>query len=293
MALGLVKQIKQAIEQLNPAEVREEADRDVIVRLTATCPEAYAEIEDFLVPASITPARRSEVLDCVFRAEDEGAPKAGDIEIYEHGLQKPKGAFVFNPDKPRRMVDEILEAKPELSLALARMFRAFHGPVTGQIIYRVSKENALFCIATALPDIAPGFAIPWAIPQAMSDTAVLSVNQIRMAFLLAGASGRPLGYSEQKTEVAGIIASAFGLRAIARELVGKIPLGGGVIPKAGIAFAATYAEGRSLERLYRVGYGFTNVERKEAYDDALDRGKQLARTLYEKLKQGRPGIGKG
>jgi uncharacterized protein (DUF697 family) len=291
MALGIVKQIRQAVEQLNPAEVREEAEREVTIRLTATCPEAYTEIEDFLLPPSVSLARRAEVFDRVFRAEDPGAPKSGDIEIYEHGLSRPKGAFVFNPDKPHRLVSEILEQRPDFSLALARMFQAFHPTVTDSIIFRVSEENALFCIATALPDIAPGFAIPWASPQAMSDTAVLSVNQIRMAFLLAAASGRPIGYGEQKTEVAGIVASAFGWRALARELVAKIPLGGGVIPKAGIAFAATYAEGRSLERLYRIGYGATAEERKAAYEDALDRGKQVARALYDRLMPGRAGNG--
>jgi uncharacterized protein (DUF697 family) len=135
-----------------------------------------------------------------------------------------------------------------------------------------------------LPDIAPGISLPWAIPEALSDTAVLSVNQVRMAFLLAAASNRSVGYSDQKTEIAGIIAGALGWRALARELVSKIPLGGGIIPKAGIAFAATYAEGKSLERLYRVGYGFTDVERKHAYQDALDQGKQVAVSLYERMR---------
>ena len=43
-----------------------------------------------------------------------------------------------------------------------------------------------------------------------------------------------MGYGEQKTEVASITAGAFGWRAVARELAGKIPLGGGLVPKAAI-----------------------------------------------------------
>ncbi len=285
MALAIFKQVRQAIEQLNPAEVREQAARRVDIRLTASGGEGYTQIEDFLVPRRMSKDRRQEALNTVFRADDADAPREFDLDIVEEGMHRPRGSYVFRPDKPGRLAADILEARPELSLPLARLFGPFLGPVSEAIVYKVSKENALFSIATALPDIAPGFAIPWAIPEAMSDTAVLSVNQVRMAFLLAAASGRPVGYREQKTEVASIIAGALGWRALARQLIGKIPMGGGVIPKAGIAFAATYVEGRSLERLYRVGYGFTEDERKDAYRDALDQGKQVARALYDRVKR--------
>ena len=63
------------------------------------------------------------------------------------------------------------------------------------------------------------------------------MNQIRMGFMIAGASDREVGYMEQKGEIAAVIGSAFGWRALARELVGKIPFGGGLIAKAGVAYA--------------------------------------------------------
>ena len=34
----------------------------------------------------------------------------------------------------------------------------------------------------------------------------------------------------------------------------------------------------SLERLYRLGYGFTRIERRAAYEDALENGKQIEKT---------------
>ncbi len=182
------------------------------------------------------------------------------------------------------MIRLILAEREELGLPLARAYPPFREAVTSKIIYTVSKENALFSLMTAVPDIIPGIALPWAVPEAVSDTAVLTVNQVRMAFLLAGASNRPLGYSEQRAEIGGIIAGAFGWRAIARELIGKIPAGGGLIPKAGIAFAGTFVEGMSLERLYRVGYGLTQPERKAAYSEALERGKQVAASLWERVR---------
>ena len=78
---------------------------------------------------------------------------------------------------------------------------------------------------------------------------------------LAGASDRPVGYREQKAEIASVLVGAFGWRAIARELVGNIPLGGGLLPKAAIAYAGTRVVGMSMERYYRIGYGYTSEER--------------------------------
>jgi len=121
----------------------------------------------------------------------------------------------------------------------------------------------------------------------VSDAAVLTMNQIRMAFLLAAASDRPVGYREQRAEVASIIAGADGWRALARNLVSKAPFAGGILPKAAIAFAGTYVEGLSLERLYRVGYGYTRSERKLAYGEALARGGAVARDMWESVRRKR------
>ena len=75
--------------------------------------------------------------------------------------------------------------------------------------------------------------------------------------------------------------------ALARELVGKIPFGGGLLPKAAVSYAGTYVVGRSMERYYSVGYGFTRDERKSAFEDALKRGKEVASTLLESLRPAR------
>jgi hypothetical protein len=73
-----------------------------------------------------------------------------------------------------------------------------------------------------------------------------------------------------------VIASAFGWRSLARQLAGRLPLAGGLIPKAGIAYAGTYVLGMALERFYSVGYGLTREERQDAYSQAIERGKATA-----------------
>ncbi|MGH9592377.1 MAG: hypothetical protein ACRD5L_04750, partial [Bryobacteraceae bacterium] len=197
---------------------------------------------------------------------------------------EPRGSFRFSFSEPERTVRQILAAREDLALPLARNLAPFRGPVTTQIIHSVSKQNALFSLATALPDILPLVSLSWAAGEFASDTAVLTANQVRMAFLLAAASDRAVGYREQKAEIASLIGGAFGWRSLARELVGKIPLGGGLIPKAGIAYAGTWVVGRSLERYYHLGYGLTREERHAAYEQALARGKAIAGSILKMRK---------
>ena len=115
--------------------------------------------------------------------------------------------------------------------------------------------------------------LPWAFGEWASDTAFLTVNQVRMAFLIAAACGKPVGFTHQKLEILSIGAGAFGWRAIARELVGKIPFGGGLIPKGLIAFAGTYMVGKGLERLHH-GHAWTAADREQAYQHGLARGRE-------------------
>ena len=58
--------------------------------------------------------------------------------------------------------------------------------------------------------------LPWSVAEFAGDTAFLTINQVRMAFLIAAAHGKPVGYVEQKMELATIAAGAFGWRAIAQ-----------------------------------------------------------------------------
>lgn len=281
MALTMLRQIRQAVEQLNPNEVREAVERPATIGLAANSPWEYQAMERFLIPDDLSDERRRQAYGAVIHP---AADRRADIEIVYPGLPVPAHGFVFDPRQPANTVRAIVAAREDLALALARGFAPFRQPVVDKTIFSVSKENALFALATAVPDILPGLSLPWALPEAASDTAVLTMNQIRMAFLLAAASDRPVGYKEQRAEVGGIVAGAFGFRALARELVGKIPAGAGMIPKAGIAFAATFVEGLSLARLYRLGYGYTRGERKQAYGEALERGKQLAGVLWERIR---------
>jgi hypothetical protein len=282
MAFAVLSQIKGALSSLNPGAVREDADRKVRISLVAASPESLGRMETFFAPPHFSHERRAEAVRLLVRGPALGT----DIEVYDSSLLRPNKGFEFDPDAPDDCVRRILKKREDLMLPLARNLYPFRKPAAHKIIRAVAKENAMFSLATAIPDIVPSLAsIPWAVGEFSSDTAFLTMNQIRMAFQLAAVSDRPIGYREQKSEVASIIAGAFGWRALARELVGKVPFGGGLIPKAGIAYAATFAVGLSLERLYRLGYGFTRDERKAVYEEAFQHGKQIAGMLLDSVRQ--------
>jgi hypothetical protein len=269
--LKTIKQARAAISLLNPGEVRERAERAVHIGLVASSPKSYEELEQFL---------GAEVPGRVHRADDPTPPATVDLVIYQHGTPRDRDAYTFDRFDPDAIVKQMLEEHDDMALALARQFAAFRKPVVDRVVKSIARENALFAIATALPNVAPTFfELPWAFGEFASDTAFLTGNQIRMAFLIAAACGGEVGFGHQKAAVLSIIGGAFGWRAIARELAGKIPLGGGLIPKGAIAYAGTVAVGRGLEFFYRTNRRPSRLERSEIYGAALAHGKEAAAAL--------------
>jgi hypothetical protein len=283
--LKMIKQARAAFSLLNPEEVQNLAVRPVHFGLVAAGGRGYRELEDFLAPADMAAKQRAASIEQVHRAGDLDVPNKVDVVLYEHGIQCHGGAYTFNRDNPDATIAQIVEEHEELALPLARQFPAFRKPVVDGIIRAVAKENALFAIATALPDVLPSLIeLPWAFGEFASDTAFLTGNQVRMAFQISVACGREAGLAKQKAEIISIAAGAFGWRALARELVGKIPLGGGLIPKGAIAYAGTYAVGKGLEYVYHANAPYPKSLSRETYRAALDRGKQVAASLYEGMR---------
>ncbi len=268
--LTLLKQARSALALLNPEEVRSRAGRLVTIGLVASSDRAYARLEDFL-------AGGGGPRQFVFRAGTVGAPDRVDLVLCEAGVEAPPGAFALDPAVPGGTMAEIARHREDISLALARLHPVFRRAVVDRAIQAVACENALFAIATALPDVVPNLIeLPWVLGEWASDTAFLTANQLRMAFFIAAASGKPVGFGQQKLEILSIGAGAFGWRAIARELTGKIPFGGGLIPKGAIAYAGTYLVGKGLERLHAGQGRLGRSQRKEIYRQGFEQGKAVA-----------------
>ena len=272
-----LKQARAAMSLLNPDQILSSVRRPLHIGLVASGSAGYAEMEEFLLPASLPLEDRTYLLDQLHRVGDPGVPETVDLILFEQGIPASKGTYTFYRDNPGATVTDILRGNEDIGLALARQFPVFRGPVVDHTIHAVARANALFAIATALPDVVPSLIeLPWAFGEFASDTVFLTGNQIRMAFLIAAACGKEVGFGDQKAAILSIAAGAFGWRALARELVGKIPLGGGLIPKGAIAYAGTYAVGKSLELFYRGDGSLTKAQRRTVYREALDRGREVA-----------------
>jgi len=278
--IRFVKQARTAMSLLSADEIRQRAERPVHFGLVADSSGAYSEMEDFLVPTDLRRTERLARLAQIHRASDSEPPSQVDIVLYEPGLPCPRGAYIYYRDHPEQTVAEILRDKKDLAFPMGRQYPAFRPHVVDQVIHDVSRENTIFAVATALPNIVPNLIeLPWAIGEFASDTAFLTANQMRMAFQIAAVCGKDVGFVQQKFELLGIAGGAFGWRAIARELAGHIPFGGGLIPKGAIAYAGTYLAGKGLEKLHLNGLPHTREEMKSLYEKGLERGRNVVRQI--------------
>jgi hypothetical protein len=279
MSLSVLKDIRKIYAGLNADEIRGAAHRDLSIGLMAATEEGRQEMERFLAPGWLALAARDEALRAVHPVD--GTPRNRfDFVLCEPGVPCPPNGYVFDPGDTAGLLKKIAADQEDLELALARRFPILRKAVSDRIVHRISRENALFALVTALPNVIPSVIdLPWAIGEFATDTAFLTMNQIRMALVLAGAHDNAIGYAEQKAQIAVIAAGAFGWRALARELVGKIPLGGGLIPKAAVAFAGTYVVGLGLEKVNRTGSGLSGREKKDAYADAFAKGREVVKEL--------------
>ncbi len=277
MSAAILKQIQGAIANLDPREVRREAERPFRVGVLAASEEGYDRLARFLLPDGLSDRKAAQAAERILRVEQES-----DFERCDFGLVAERNAAPPHFYSLAEAVPRVLERHEDLWIAVARHFPAFRDAVVERLISRVARENAVFSIATSLPNLAPFLGLAWAAGEFASDTAFLTINQIRLAFLIAAASDSPVGYLEQKGQIASIITSAFGWRAIARELVAKIPMGGGIVPKAAVAFAGTYVVGIGLDRYQRLGRGLTAPEKREVYARAFERGRQIVHEILDR-----------
>jgi len=108
-----------------------------------------------------------------------------------------------------------------------------------------------------------------------SDTAFLTANQLRMAFFIAAASGKPVGFGQQKlrfsrSEPARSAGGRWRANWRARFLRRRVD------SKGAIAYAGTYLVGKGLERLHAGDGPLGRRQRKELYRQGIEQGRAVA-----------------
>jgi uncharacterized protein (DUF697 family) len=100
---------------------------------------------------------------------------------------------------------------------------------------------------------------------------VMTANQARMVLNIAAAHDEELSL-ERARELLGVLAAGFGLRALSRQVVKLIPVGGWVAAAA-IGYAGTVAVGRATMLYFergkqKLGEGEISEIRERAIEEA-------------------------
>jgi uncharacterized protein (DUF697 family) len=181
-------------------------------------------------------------------------------------------------------------AHPDLRLALARHVPAFRPAVVACLIGEASRDNAKIALVSALPGIVPftAFLLP---ATALGDMVLLTKNQVLLLLRIAAAYGKDMDLRARTRELLPVVGSAFGWRAAARELIGLVPGGIGLLVKGCIAYAGTYTVGKSAAVYYSTGHTLSPSRLRQLYNNAFRDAVARVRPLLRRGKT-RPTVDK-
>jgi uncharacterized protein (DUF697 family) len=241
---GLVKELRAAAEDLRPLHVS-----------GALAAQLEKELARGAAPGAVRSGGRIEDAAVLVRVLG-GAPTEDD----ERELREAKRAKVpvvavqtgteaF--DIPYVLATDVVACKPgagfpleqiaaavaerleETGTALAARVPVLREPVSAALIERFSRQNGIIGVAVFVPG---------------ADFAVLTLNQIRLVLRLAVAHGVEVDQS-RLPEVLATVGAGFGLRAVARQLLGAVPVAGWLV-KGGVAYVGTRALGEAAHRYF-------------------------------------------
>jgi len=188
-----------------------------------------------------------------------GAPGDEDLELFKRAQREhvPIVAVLAGPeaqtqpDPPYVLAENVVRVGPgsgfpldEIAHAIARVLGEQATPlaarlpvlrdaVVDRLITQFARQNGVIGVAVFVPG---------------ADFPILTVNQLRMLMRIADAYGFELD-RERIPEVLGVIGSGYGFRAVARSLLGIVPIAGWAV-KGGIAYGGTRALGEAARRYF-------------------------------------------
>ena len=238
-------------------ETRNAAMEQATIAVTGDSPRA-SEV------AALLGAQRSvRGAEVILAMSEKGATISGKAVDDPGELPIPStyGKALLDELAPRivRAMDE------DFLVALAKGYPTFRRAVCEEIIRNNARQNAVIGL---LP--IPGADMP-----------VMTANQARMVLNIAAAYGEELSL-ERARELLGVLAAGFGLRALSRQAVKFVPVGGWAA-SAVIAYAGTVAMGRSgILYFERGGQKVGEKEMAEIRRRALKEGKTFVSRLRRK-----------
>ncbi|MBV8086137.1 MAG: hypothetical protein JO247_15125 [Chloroflexi bacterium] len=180
----------------------------------------------------------------------------------------------------KQLIPAMLDAAPHLALALGRSFAPVRVVVAEREINRVARVNAEVALVSAIPQasliLGPASAV--------ADTLILTKNQAVMVLRLAAMYGLSID-RHRLAELLPVVGAGLGWRTLARELVGFVPAGFGVIPKAAIAYAGTVAAGKAAVWYYETGRQMPQQQLRLLRRAGLSEAREYVKQLASKIRR--------
>lgn len=283
------KSFWKTVKAVSVREIAREAEKPV--RIAVVGPAARRlDVLDLLGAES-----EQEIREFDSTAESAGflqEPKAFDVVIDAGGgrIEAPAGAPIFSIEEMggwNRVVERLLDERPDLALAFGRQFEGLREASAKRVIQESGVANAEFAMLSALPGVIPiiGPLLP---AGAIGDIFMLTKNQAMMMYRLAAIYGLPLDVPSRSRDLGPLLANAFGWRAIAREVVGAVPGGVGLVARGTIAYSGTVALGRGIQRLYATGTYPSRALLAAFYREARDGAKEIVGSIARRITAKRP-----
>ena len=148
-------------------------------------------------------------------------------------LEASNIAHVATLDDPAPIHAAVVRCLDDDAVAAGRRHPAMRAAAAEMLIARASRQ------AGAIGVVAP---IPGA------DMPAMTLIQVRLVAQLGALHGRPLD-ARRGLQIAGVLAGAFGWRAIARRAGGLVPVAGFAL-RGGVAYSATRAVGEAARTYF-------------------------------------------
>lgn len=209
-----------------------------------------------------------------------------DQKYYQQLSHKYNNVYLFTTGKENTIFEKIIAENDHLKQALCYNFPAFRSIVARETMIGVSKQNAAWAGGTSIPNIAPGpHSILYAPVELASDFSVMTLNELRMTFILASISGRKVNPFRLVPEILIMMGGAKGAQVLATQLLGKVPAGAGTILKAGVAFAFTYAIGEAVFVNMNYGITFNKTDLMHRVEELKDYGQDMAKNIVNSIRK--------
>jgi uncharacterized protein (DUF697 family) len=135
-----------------------------------------------------------------------------------------------------RIGERLADVAEESAYGLAARLPALRRAVCREIVQRFSRQNGVLGATIFIPG---------------ADMPALTLNQVRMVLRIAAAYGEKID-RERALELIAVLGAGFGLRAVARQALGFVPVAGWAV-KGGVAYVGTRALGRAAIAYFERG----------------------------------------